>query len=163
MRLLLPLLLLLGACAAPPAARSSSGTTQLARLTARYVEASRSGNAHALADLYAADATLLPPASEAVEGRDAIEDYWTDGLESGLEVESTRIEASGDVGYTIGRWSLPATDTESADSGKLVLCWKRTGGAWRLTTDIWNSSTSADTTGDETDDGDIPPGRIPVS
>jgi ketosteroid isomerase-like protein len=58
------------------------------------------------------------------------------------------MEASGGVAYSIGRWSLPATDEEAADSGKLVLCWKWIDGAWRLTADIWNSSVPADSTDD---------------
>ena len=159
-RLVLPALLLAAACGPRPAPAASGEAAELTRLTRRYVDASRDGDAHALAALYDEHAMLLPPAAEAVEGRDAIERYWSDGLEAGLVVETARIEASGDVGYTIGRWALPATDTEDADSGKLVLCWKRTGGTWKLTADIWNSSTSPDS-GD--DSGDAMPGRIPVT
>ena len=44
--------------------------------TSRYVEASRGGDAHALAALYEEHALLLPPDDEPVEGRDAIEAYW---------------------------------------------------------------------------------------
>ncbi len=55
------------------------------------------------------------------------------------------------MAYTIGEWTLPATAEESADSGKLVLCWKRIDGRWRLTADIWNSSVPADSAGDESE------------
>ena len=88
-----------------------------------------------------------------------VEAYWRRGLEDGLEVHTTRVEASGSVAYSIGRWSLPATSQEAADSGKLVLCWKRVDGAWKLTADIWNSSASSDSSDAE----ESPRARIPIS
>jgi len=127
--------------------------------TSRYVEASRGGDAHALAALYEEHAILLPPDDEPVEGRDAIEAYWRRGLEQGLEVHTSRVESSGPVAYSIGRWFLPATAEEAADSGKLVLCWKRVGRSWMLTADIWNGSSPADSGDDE----EVPGRRIPIS
>ena len=127
--------------------------------TSRYVEASRGGDAHALAALYEEHALLLPPDDEPVEGRDAIEAYWRRGLEQGLEVHTSRVEYSGPIAYSIGRWFLPATAEEAADSGKLVLCWKRVGESWMLTADIWNGSAPADSADDE----EAPGGRIPIS
>ena len=127
--------------------------------TSRYVEASRGGDAHALAALYEEHAILLPPDDEPVEGRDAIEAYWRRGLEQGLEVHTTRVESSGPVAYSIGRWFLPATAEEAADSGKLVLCWKRVGQSWMLTADIWNGSAPADSSDAE----EAPGRRIPIS
>ena len=131
----------------------------LTAATSRYVEASRGGDAHALAALYEEHAILLPPDDEPVEGRDAIEAYWRRGLEQGLEVHTTRVESSGPVAYSIGRWFLPATAEEDADSGKLVLCWKCVGQSWMLTADIWNGSAPADSVDDE----EVPGRRIPIS
>lgn len=131
----------------------------LTSATSRYVEASRGGDAHALAALYEEHALLLPPDDEPVEGRDAIEAYWRRGLEQGLEVHTTRVESSGPVAYSIGRWFLPATAEEAADSGKLVLCWKRVGQSWMLTADIWNGTAPADSGDDE----EAPGRRIPIS
>ena len=143
---------LLAACHRAPG-EAAETRRAIAATTARYVEASRAGDAHALAQLYDEHAILLPPDGQPVEGRDSIEAYWKRGLESGFELHTTRMEASGGVAYSIGRWSLPATDAESADSGKLVLCWKWIDGAWRLTADIWNSSVPADSTDDDTAPG----------
>lgn len=154
--------LLLGCHSGPR--RDADGTPAatrqaLAEATGRYVAASRGGDAHALAALYEEHAILLPPDDEPVEGREAIEAYWRRALEDGLELHTTRVEASGAVAYSIGRWSLPATDTEAADSGKLVLCWKRLDGRWQLTADIWNGSSPADSADDE----EAPGARIPIS
>lgn len=149
---------LLAACHRSPG-EAADTRRAIAANTARYVAASRAGDAHALAQLYDEHAILLPPDGEPVEGRDSIEAYWKRGLESGFELHTTRMEASGGVAYSIGRWSLPATDEESADSGKLVLCWKWIDGAWRLTADIWNSSVPADSV----DDSEPGTGTIPVT
>lgn len=149
---------LLAACHRSPGEPADTRRA-IAANTARYVEASRVGDAHALAQLYDEHAVLLPPDGEPIEGRDSIEAYWKRGLESGFELHTTRMEASGGVAYSIGRWSLPATDEEAADSGKLVLCWKWIDGAWRLTADIWNSSVPSDSADTE----EAPGRRIPIS
>ena len=152
---------LLGLLAACHPTRDEPGETRRAitAATAQYVEASRGGDAHALAALYEEHALLLPPDDEVVEGRDAIEAYWRRGLEDGLEVHAMRVEASGTLAYSIGRWSLPATAEEAADSGKLVLCWKHVDGAWKLTADIWNSSVPSDSSDVE----ESPRARVPIS
>jgi uncharacterized protein (TIGR02246 family) len=111
----------------------------------RYVDASNHGDADALASLYADDAVLLPPDHEPVRGRAAIGDFWRQGTDEGLEVTTLTVEVDGDLGYLVGRYHLPATDEEPADSGKYVMCLKRQrDGAWKLTADIWNRSGEAD-------------------
>jgi uncharacterized protein (TIGR02246 family) len=111
----------------------------------RYVDASNQGDADALASLYADDAVLLPPDHEPVRGRAAIGDFWRQGTDEGLEVTTLTVEVDGDLGYLVGRYHLPATDEEPADSGKYVMCLKRQrDGAWRLTADIWNRSGEAE-------------------
>jgi uncharacterized protein (TIGR02246 family) len=115
----------------------------------RYVDASNHGDADALASLYADDAVLLPPDHEPVRGRAAIGDFWRQGTDEGLEVTTLTVEVDGDLGYLVGRYHLPATDEEPADSGKYVMCLKRQrDGAWKLTADIWNRSGEAEDEGD---------------
>ncbi len=115
----------------------------------RYVDATNQGDADALASLYADDAVLLPPDHEPVRGRAAIGDFWRQGTDEGLEVTTLTVEVQGDLGYLVGRYHLPATDEEPADSGKYVMCLKRQrDGAWKLTADIWNRSGEAEDEGD---------------
>jgi uncharacterized protein (TIGR02246 family) len=111
----------------------------------RYVDASNQGDVETLTSLYADDAVLLPPDHAPIEGRKAIEEFWRQGTDQGLRVTTLRLEVAGDVGYLIGRYNLPATAKEQADSGKYVMCLKRQrDGAWKLTADIWNSSSNED-------------------
>ena len=117
----------------------------------KYVAASNDGNAEALADLYAEDAMLLPPDHEPIQGRAAIGAFWRQGTDQGLEVTTLSVEVDGGVGYLVGRYNLPETDEEPADSGKYVMCLKRQrDGSWKLTADIWNRSA------DDEDDDDTP-------
>jgi uncharacterized protein (TIGR02246 family) len=116
----------------------------------RYVDASNHGDVETLTSLYADDAVLLPPDHVPIEGRKAIEEFWRQGTDQGLRVTTLRLEVAGDVGYLIGRYNLPATAKEQADSGKYVMCLKRQqDGAWKLTADIWNSSSNEDDDSDE--------------
>jgi len=115
----------------------------------RYVAASNQGDADALAALYADDAVLLPPDHEPIQGREAIGAFWRQGTDEGLKVTTLTVEVDGNLGYLVGRYNLPATDEEPADSGKYVMCLKRQrDGSWKLTADIWNRSGD----GDEDDD-----------
>ena len=111
----------------------------------RYVAASNRGDADALMELYAEDAVLLPPDHEPIEGRQAIGEFWRQGTDEGLEVTTLRVGTDGKLGYLVGRYRLPATASEPADSGKYVMCLERqSDGSWKLTADIWNSSGAED-------------------
>jgi uncharacterized protein (TIGR02246 family) len=125
-----------GRAAPDPAARQA-----IEAAVTRYVAASNRGDADALMDLYAEDAVLLPPDHEAIEGRKAIGEYWRQGTDQGLEVSTLRVDTDGKLGYLVGRYRLPATKDEPADSGKYVMCLEQQDdGSWKLTADIWNSS-----------------------
>jgi uncharacterized protein (TIGR02246 family) len=129
-----------GRVAPDPAARQA-----IEAAVTRYVAASNRGDADALMELYAEDAVLLPPDHEPIEGREAIGEFWRQGTDQGLEVSTLRVDTDGKLGYLVGRYRLPATDTEPADSGKYVMCLERqTDGSWKLTADIWNSSSAED-------------------
>jgi uncharacterized protein (TIGR02246 family) len=144
---------LVSACASTPKPPEAGARQAIEAAVRRYVTASNEGDAKALADLYADDAVLLPPDHEPVRGREAIGAYWSQGTDEGLEVTTLAVEVDGDLGYLVGRYNLPATEEEPADSGKYVMCLKRQrDGSWKLTADIWNQSGE----GDEDDDARAP-------
>lgn len=139
----------LAGCGAP-ASTDPGARRALEAAIQRYVDASNRGDAAALANLYAEDAMLLPPDHEPIRGREAIGAFWRQGTDEGLEVTNLAVEVDGGVGYMVGRYHLPATDEEPADSGKYVMCLKRQrDGSWKLTADIWNRSDDADDGDDE--------------
>ena len=153
---LLALLGALAACGGQPRSRESARTDAKAIEAAvmRYVAASNRGDVDALAALYAEDAVLLPPDHGPVEGREAIADFWRQGTDHGLAIRTIRVDVQSDLGYLVGRYTLPATDQEPADSGKYLLCLRRqSDGTWKVTADIWNSSVTADSAGSEDGEG----------
>jgi uncharacterized protein (TIGR02246 family) len=149
---LLALVSLLSGCA--NRAPTDLGSRQAVESAIRsYVEASNKGDVATLASLYAEDAVLLPPDHEPIQGREAIRAFWRQGTDEGLEVTNLAVEVSGNLGYLVGQYHLPATDEEPADSGKYVMCLKRQrDGSWKVTADIWNQSSDAD----EDDDASPP-------
>lgn len=80
-----------------------------------------------------------------VEGRDqiraAMEDAFADsGTELRWAADTAVVAASGDLGYTLGRWELVVA-TEAGDSvaghGHYVTIWGRqSDGSWKVLTDI---------------------------
>ncbi len=68
-------------------------------------------------------------------------------------MSTLRVDTDGTLGYLVGRYRLPATKGEPADSGKYLMCLKRQAdGSWKLTADIWNTSG-----GDESADSEPAP------
>jgi uncharacterized protein (TIGR02246 family) len=112
----------------------------------KFGEAVRQGAGVAIAALYTEDATLLPPDSEMIKGKTAIEAFWKGGLQMGIKdavLTTVDVSGSGDIAYEIGRYVLkiqPAGAEPLEQKGKYVVVWKKTPeGAWKLHVDIWNS------------------------
>jgi uncharacterized protein (TIGR02246 family) len=141
-----------GGCSGESVALDSASRGAIEATVDRYVAASNEGDAEGLAALYADDAVLLPPDHEPILGREAIGDFWKQGTDTGLEVSTLRLEVDGDLAYLVGRYRLPPTVEEEADSGQYVLCLKRqTDGTWKVNADIWNGSGGSDVRGAEGD------------
>ena len=101
-----------------------------------------SGDAEALAALYAQDAYWLPPdvsVSEPVHGRKLIQQLLAHHLQQSPSVKrkTLRIDVSGDLAYVVGTFSNHQTYTY----GNFVLCLRRqSDGAWLIVSDISNKS-----------------------
>ena len=114
---------------------------------AQLIEAFKAGDAAAIAAMYAETAKMLPPDATEVAGREAIQKLWQSWLDDGLKdltLESTEVEASGDLAYEIGDFSLqvPAeNDTMATATGNYLVVWKRAAdGDWQLQVDTWNDA-----------------------
>ena len=104
-----------------------------------------SGDMAALAAAYAEDATVMPPDSEPVRGRQAIQQFWQGARDSGIQtiaLHTVQVDAEGDMAAEIGTADLTvqAGGQASTVGVKYVVVWKRRGsGPWELAIDIWNS------------------------
>lgn len=112
----------------------------------KFSDAVRKRDAAALTTLYTEDARLLPPNSEIIQGKQAIQNYW--GVAFGFgpqEVTLTTVELAGigDEVNEIGNFEYkiyPEGQEPIVDKGKFVVYWKRTADGWKMHWDIWNSS-----------------------
>lgn len=110
----------------------------------KWVAAFDKGDGAAVAALYTAQATVLPPGADMVNGRAAIQKFWTGAIQSGLKnvtLQTVAVEQFGNAAREIGRVSLDVTNPQKPTvhvEGKYVVLWKRVHGAWMLDTDIWN-------------------------
>jgi ketosteroid isomerase-like protein len=119
------------------------------RLKSQVMAAFKAGDAAAIASLYSDTAKMLPPDATEIAGREAIQKLWQGWLDEGLKKPHPRaveIEASGDLAYEIGSFSLqaPAENNSMVTStGNYVVVWKRgADGNRRLRIDTWNDAPS---------------------
>ncbi|MCH7548497.1 MAG: DUF4440 domain-containing protein [Candidatus Krumholzibacteriota bacterium] len=108
----------------------------------------RGGNGWA--SFFLEDGVMFPPTGR-VDGRDAIREVMLPVFAPGeprLEWEpiSATVAASGDIGYTIGRWKSVGADSIGADTilfkGNYVTIWKKDADdRWRVAADIGNYDT----------------------
>ena len=111
----------------------------------RFSEAVARGDAAAAAAVYGDEATLLPPGSEAVKGRKAIEGFWRSGMEVGLrsvELETVEIDAGAELAYELGRYRLVVErkDGPTSELGTHVVIHKRQDdGSWKWAVDVFTT------------------------
>ncbi len=146
-RQILLVVLFLTACATMPGPASRDDLTRMNR---DFAAALNAKDARAAANLYMADATLLPPNEPIVRGRANIQSYWQGAIDAGVtDVSVSTIDAgsNGDLGYEVGRFSLTIRQPNgqtTRDTGKYIELLKRdTDGRWRSTYGIWNSDAPA--------------------
>ena len=111
---------------------------------AKFVDAFNKGDAAAVAQLYAENATALPPGAPMAKGRDAIQAFWQGAIKAGVKnisLKALRVDQFGRAAREIGQFSLDAPNAQQQVQhveGKYVVLWRRIGGSWKLDTDIWN-------------------------
>ena len=113
---------------------------------AAFTGAFKRGDGAAMANLYTAEAQLLPANSDFVRGTAAIRAFWQGAIDMGLKdasLETVEVEAHGDTAIEMGRYRLVAADGAVADSGKYIVIWKNERGTWKLHRDIWTTSQPA--------------------
>jgi ketosteroid isomerase-like protein len=97
---------------------------------------------------FAADARIFPPGEPVIEGIEAIKAYYRktgfDPKPLSWKPAYADLAASGDLGYTVGYASWPATDDKGqrvTRGSKYLTVWKKQAdGSWKVAADMGNAS-----------------------
>lgn len=139
---LIPLFLIL--LTIPAASAAQEAKTAIEKGSKAWEDAYNGGDASDLAALYAKDTVLLPPDSDPVEGRQAIEGFWRRFISENRGVSANfsirEILVMGDMAVEVGTYVSTGPDDELVGGGKYLLVWKKMDTGWKISYDIFNSS-----------------------
>ena len=115
--------------------------------TAELEAAVNSSNVARVLSLWSEDGVMMPPYHPAVQGRAAIERYFTERfaiMRYQFSVSSTEIQLAGDIALERVAYSVVARPVSSGDivevQGKGLHVYRRQSDrSWKLAIDIWNS------------------------
>lgn len=107
------------------------------------------GDAAAIAAFYTDDAVVMPPNSQMIKGRKAIEEFWKGAMGMGvrsIQLDTLDVQSGTDLAYEIGNATMIIQSQggkAATDTVKYVVVWKRQpDSSWKLAADIWNSISS---------------------
>lgn len=111
-------------------------------------EAFNNSDAAGIAEYFTEHAILMAPGAPAMEGREAVRDYYQsifDEYEPELDSYYEEIKIDGDLSYGRGVATVrlvPKNGTESMESTSkyLNILQRQPDGTWKTTHDIWNSN-----------------------
>lgn len=96
-----------------------------------------------MAELYTADAKLLPPNSESVEGGENLVSYWQAIMDTGISeitLHTGDVERYGKALVEVSSAELYGEDGELIDKSKYIVIWKQERGTWKMYLDMFNSN-----------------------
>jgi len=115
----------------------------------KWQKAFNGGDAAAVAQLYTQNARLMPPNSDILDGRDAIEGFAKEFVATGAQLSFSllTVHESSDLCAAVGTYdmTIPVPGGEpQQDRGKYIEVWTRqSDGSWLIADDIFNSSLPA--------------------
>lgn len=120
--------------------------TQIAAINAAFDQAFNSKNTEAIAQLYDANAVVMPaPAGEPVVGATAIQTFFAGLISAGvIEHQLTLTDAveDGNLAYQRGNWAGAMVDADGVKQtfgGNVHLVYlKQADSGWKAVTHIWN-------------------------
>lgn len=134
---------IVGACGAQQMQQPMDVSAEIQAANNQFSAAYAAGDFVGVATMYTETAQLMPPNTEPVSGRSAIQATMQSFFDAGLaSVELTTVEARGvdSLAVEVGRYQLKDATGEIVDDGKYIVWWRRTPDGWRLHRDIFNSN-----------------------
>jgi ketosteroid isomerase-like protein len=128
-------------CAAAGFAMAADESNYAARAAA-WEKEYNAGKLDAVAEMYTVDGCRMPPNAETVKGTAGIQAQLKKGYDMGgtkIKITVSMAETSGNMSTASGTYDLMKSDGSSMDKGKWMSVSKKSGGAWKIQCDIWNS------------------------
>ena len=132
------------ATALPALAADESGRIRSG--TASWMQSFNSGNAGAVAALYADEGVLMPPNAPLARGTAAIKEAVAKEIAGAKKGGMTlsqgtldEINVIGDMAWHSGSYLVKDKAGKQLDAGKFREVWEKKNGKWRIVRDIWNS------------------------
>ncbi len=130
-------------------------------LNKQFVEAFKTRDFSAVANMFTEDAVMLPPRRNIITGKSKIQSFWARSkrlhelkfdTDSVTTLGNDVVREIGTLRMLVGQSRLGRGGEESGDTssdqadrgqpreilGKYVFVWRKVGGDWRLETSIWN-------------------------
>ena len=132
----------------PPVSNEDADRAALSTLRADYTAAFNTGDAVGVANIYATDATLMPPGEPAVAGRAAIQEYFKSGfaqytMKASLESQEFNL-VGADWAFDRGTYTLTIKPKAGGDAitqeNKYITLLHREADGWKAKRDIYNSN-----------------------
>ena len=119
--------------------------THIDEVLVKFVNAFNDGDSKTVASFYSEDAALIPPDSDRVDGRSAIQAFWQGAIDAGMtivDLHAVEVDARDDIAAEVGVFTLNVPgDSGSTDvNGRYIVVWKRVDHTWQLYRDIWNTN-----------------------
>lgn len=148
-RFVLPAALGLAALVAAPVVAQEQADdlqTRISDMHDRFEAAYNAGDASGVAGFYAEDAVAMAPLADRVEGRDAIEKFFTTEFQerspSELSIESVEARQIGETVVDTGTYRItaegPGGERMPVTGDYLALLEQDEDGQWRIVSHIWN-------------------------
>ncbi len=116
--------------------------------TAAWAKAFNAGDVDAVVATYTEDAVVMPPGSPLLRGIAAIRPALAKEIAGAQAGGVTFVMGSvndvavfGDTAWHSGTFSVTNKSGAVVDTGKYMEIWRRKGGKWHISRDIWNSDT----------------------
>jgi len=131
---------------------------EIEAVQARFVAAVNGDDRATVANSYTADAVLMPPNMPIVEGREAIGEFFGQGMGGAtITLKIRDVHPQGrDAALEAGSYEITGADGSHLDHGKYLVAWSRTDDGWKMKYDIWNSSMAPAGMDDEAMQGAAP-------
>ena len=112
-----------------------------------YAQAGKANDWAMWSDLFAEEATLMPPNQPSVQGRTAIKGWAESRGATYSDMTLSPLEIDGEGGVAVSRGSYSSTfqsegaSAEVTNNGKWIFVWKKqSDGSWKLWWATWNSN-----------------------